>query len=42
MSRKEELEVQRQIAEFIGGETDNDKMDELILQFASEVENEHK
>lgn len=41
MTRKEK-EIHNEIVEFIGGETDNDKMDELILQFASEVENEHK
>jgi len=38
MSRKEELEVQRQIAEFIGDETDDQNIDALILQFAKEQE----
>ena len=40
MTRKQEVKIHREIVEFIGGETDNSKIDALILQYAFKKEKE--
>ena len=42
MTRKQEKEIHKEIVEFIGGETDNSKIDALILQYAFKKEKEVK
>jgi len=42
MSRKQEVKIQNEIIEFIGGETDDASIDALSLQYASKKEKEGK
>ncbi len=42
MTRNQEVKIHKEIVEFIGGETDNSKIDALILQYASKKEKEIK
>ena len=42
MTRKQEKEIHNEIVEFIGGETNDAKIDALILQYAGIKEKEGK